>query len=550
MSTLLELSSIAKSNDLKDMVVVLFESENEKDLMTANSMNIIAEYLATRVRERDLLIGELDICLGSTTAYESSKLLREKNDAGLAKARDRVSPHRVGLTITILDLLGVINDEEYFSKLCDVDAIRVCLLLCLDVIFMGRLLVTGVDDILMGLVDSLESWNAFPWGEHIWMHLYDEIINDSNPIFDLRPTLAEYKSEWWTSTNDFLQVYVPRNPIRKPDIFNAYLQKVSAGRKRNRLCRLISTLNTNVPRSNISSVKDSIIKELTSRIFKLEAIIQAFLEMFESSIIDSVGTPLDANTQEEVDEERLNEEEIRVRLEEQKRLRLEEDRVLEVKKKWEEDYMKRSYAFMNYDHMKQAMTPCAPKKRSHYVAVRRIVGLNATDNIWISEDLDIYLGKPGHLRCKFSWSKEHIDLWVDYMWHVRPNDANWAMVSSYFVKLLLQNAMPLWYVNGVRYSIAWTKADKFVAEFDILSGVVTFYDSGDNYNFKCCDWYIWTRDCLQVRLPEVLELLNVLENKGIDKRNGYDKKDKIRAKPDKTEYKTESVEKSTVRSQT
>nr|GEZ59460.1 hypothetical protein [Tanacetum cinerariifolium] len=86
MSSLLELSSIAKSNDLKDMAVVLFESENEKDLMTANSMNIIAEYLATRVRERDLLIGELDNCLGSTTAYESSKLLRGKNDADLAKA--------------------------------------------------------------------------------------------------------------------------------------------------------------------------------------------------------------------------------------------------------------------------------------------------------------------------------------------------------------------------------------------------------------------------------------------------------------------------------
>ncbi|GKE16266.1 hypothetical protein Tco_1423843, partial [Tanacetum coccineum] len=176
---------------------------------------------------------------------------------------------------------------------------------------MGRLLVNEIDDTLMRLVDSLESWNAFPWGEHIWMHLYDEIMNvvynhkselleglhksrnyvptytlsgfvwafkvwilesfersnrwwnkvakaiprgvgwfemaifkrsnyctlfckESNPIFDLRPTLAEYQSEWWTSTIDFLKAYVPRTPIRKPDLFYAYLQKVSAGRKRNR----------------------------------------------------------------------------------------------------------------------------------------------------------------------------------------------------------------------------------------------------------------------------------------------------------------------------
>ncbi|GJW39480.1 hypothetical protein Tco_0065325 [Tanacetum coccineum] len=189
------------------------------------------------------------------------------------------------------------------------------------------------------------------------------MLQDSNPIFDLRPTLAEYKSEWWTSTNDFLQVYVPRNPIRKPDIFYAYLQKVSTSRKCNRLCRLISTPNTNFPRSNICSVKDSIIKELNSRIFKLEATIQ------------------------------------------QKRSRLEEDRALEVKKKWEEDYRKRSYAFMNSDHMKQAMARCTPKKRSHSVAVKTdswfkdLSRINSViDNIWISEDLDIYLGQPSHLR--------------------------------------------------------------------------------------------------------------------------------------------------------
>ncbi|GJV37735.1 photosystem I P700 apoprotein A2 [Tanacetum coccineum] len=554
---------------------------------------------------------------------------------GDMKFRDRVFPHRVGLTITSLDLLGVIEDEEYFSKLCDVDAIRVCLLLCLEIIFMGHLLVTGVDDTLMRLVDSLESWNAFPWGEHIWMHLYDEIMNvvsnhksehleglhkspkyvptytlsgfvwafkvwilesfersnrwwnkvaesipkgigwskkavfirsdyrtlfckDSNPIFDLRPTLAEYKSEWWTSTNDFLQVYVPRTPIRKPDIFDAYLQKVFVGPKRNSLCRLFSTPNTNVPRSNISSLKDSIIKELNSCIFKLEAIIQvlgrerngdvveklqfsddfchvsvkfcnelnqAFLELFESSIIDSVGTPLDADTQKEFDEtedylveeefirrleeeerllleeERLNEEEIRVRLEEQKQLRLEEVRAVEVKKKWEEDYRKRSYAFMNSDHMKQAMARCAPKKRSHSVAVRTnswfkdLSRINsAIDNIWISEYLDIYLGKPDHLRCKFPWSKE-------------------VCVDRRFWKSLVCLDPPRqgWLLDEVYILIKEPGQHWCLAEFDILSGVVTFYDSGVSYDLECHDWYIRTRDCLQVRLLEVLELLNVLD---------------------------------------
>ncbi|GJY76964.1 hypothetical protein Tco_0482080 [Tanacetum coccineum] len=556
MSTLLELYSIEKSNDLKDMMVVLFESENEKDLMTANSMTIKAEYLATRIRERDLLIGELDNCLGSITAYESSKLLREMNDADLPKARfgevsfscyskgdmkfrDRVFPHMVGLTITSLDLLGVIEDEEYFSKLCDAVAIRVYLLLCLEVIFMGRLLVTGFDDILMRLVDSLESWNAFPWGEHIWMHLNDEIMNvvsnhksghleglhkspkyvptytlsgfvwafkDSNPIFDLRPTLAEYKSEWWTDTNDFLQVYVPRTPIRKPDIFDAYLQKVFAGRKHNRLCRLISMPNTNVPRRNISSVKDSIIKELNSCIFKLEDIIQVLGQERNGDVVEKLQfrTPLDADTQEEFDktedylveeefirrleeeerllleEERLNEEEIRVRLEEHKQLRLEEYRALKVKKKWEEDYKKRSYAFMNFDHMKQAMARCAPKKRSYPVAVRTYSWFKVCN--------------------KFDKKKESFGLVDRDMTEFLKNVKPWVEVY-----ILINEPGQHW----------------CLAEFDILSGVVSFNDSGDSYDLECRDWYIRTRDCLQVRLPEVLELLNVLDKKGIDKSCPY-----------------------------
>ncbi|GKD53797.1 hypothetical protein Tco_1287184 [Tanacetum coccineum] len=201
------------------MMVALFKSKNHKDFVLANNMNIVAETLVTRVRERRLLIGELRNCVGSIVAFESAKMLREINETGLAKARvfmtaisqlqikeyeakviirsklkyfklikerlddkrrrfgavslscyskgemkfrDRVFSHRIGLTITSLDLLGVIENEEYFSKLCDIDVIRVCILLCLEVIFMGRLLVNEIDDTLIRLVDSLESWNAFP----------------------------------------------------------------------------------------------------------------------------------------------------------------------------------------------------------------------------------------------------------------------------------------------------------------------------------------------------------------------------------------------------
>ncbi|GKD54237.1 hypothetical protein Tco_1287624, partial [Tanacetum coccineum] len=158
-----------------------------------------------------------------------------------------------------------------------------------------------------------------------------------------------------------------------------------------------------------------------------------------------------------LEEERLIEDEKRVRLEEQKRLIIEEERVLEVKK-------------------------------------------SAIDNIWISEDLDIYLGQPGHLRCKFPWSTEVcVDrrLWESLVC-LDPPRQGWlmdeAMVSIYFVQLLLQNRMPLWFL----FILMNLDNIGVLLNFDILSGVVTFYDSGDSYDVKCHDGYIRTRDCLQV----------------------------------------------------
>nr|GEZ92556.1 phospholipase-like protein [Tanacetum cinerariifolium]GFA70496.1 phospholipase-like protein [Tanacetum cinerariifolium] len=171
-----------------------------------------------RVRYRLDVIAKLEKMQGSILAFETVKLLRDVNDADLSKVRSfmiaisqiqtkeyeakviitrlcfkevsfscyskrevkfcsRVFPNRLGQKITSLDLISVIEDEEFFSKLSDKDAVRVCLLLSLEVIFMGRKLVHEFDDTLMRLVDNLEAWNAFPWGKHIWIHLYKQMLN-------------------------------------------------------------------------------------------------------------------------------------------------------------------------------------------------------------------------------------------------------------------------------------------------------------------------------------------------------------------------------------
>ncbi|PWA85932.1 phospholipase-like protein [Artemisia annua] len=77
--------------------------------------------------------------------------------SGDIKFKARVFPKKQGEKLSNLDLLGVLEDEELFGNLSDEDAVRVCLLLVLEVVFMGRLLAEQVDDKLLRLVEDLEA---------------------------------------------------------------------------------------------------------------------------------------------------------------------------------------------------------------------------------------------------------------------------------------------------------------------------------------------------------------------------------------------------------
>ena len=107
---------------------------------------------------------------------------------------------------------------------------------------------------------------------------------------------------------------------------------------------------------------------------------------------------------------------------------------------------------------------------------------------------------------------QHIELWVEYMLHFRPVDADWAMVTAYFVQLLLQDSIPIWYANGEKYKIPWGDVEQvfmpineqekhwFLARFEIRTGIVTFYDSSYHEQDDKRPWYVNLRACLQVNL--------------------------------------------------
>nr|GEU35429.1 phospholipase-like protein [Tanacetum cinerariifolium] len=95
---------------------------------------------------------------------------------------------RNGNDVKIIDVLALIEDEDKFSKVSKEDAFQLCLLLSLDVIFMGRELVSAVDDVLLSMVDNLDAWNTFPWG------LCESLLTPLKEVKSLRGRIFKLES--------------------------------------------------------------------------------------------------------------------------------------------------------------------------------------------------------------------------------------------------------------------------------------------------------------------------------------------------------------------
>nr|GEV49038.1 potassium channel KAT3-like [Tanacetum cinerariifolium] len=168
--------------------------------------------------------------------------------------RNRLFPEKIGNDVKIIDVLTLIEDEEKFSKVSDEDAIRLCLLLSLEVIFMGRELVSVVDDVLLRMVDNLDTSNTFPRGEHIWRKLYDSIRKV--PI-EIAPTKAEFQSNCTSAKQKDSREFHPGLRGRQKGREAALIDHV---RDLEGLCESLLTLPKEV-------------KSLRGRIFKLKSII-------------------------------------------------------------------------------------------------------------------------------------------------------------------------------------------------------------------------------------------------------------------------------------
>ncbi|GKB77353.1 hypothetical protein Tco_0944248 [Tanacetum coccineum] len=270
--------------------------------------------------------------------YATRYLMRRTFKTGDVKFVSRVLPHKLGLKVTNLDLLGVIEDEELFGKLVDDDA-------------------------------------------------------DSTMKLDLTSTKSEHQSDWYKFFHEYYTAYVPRStPTRYPDLFDDYLKKFSASRKRGKLdTRYLPIIRrcdtTSVEEIRVLSRERKGDKSFVADFFLtisskyLDALNEEFHELCQTSFIDNRPAENGLDYDDDLLKDYLIQEEFRVKQEEKERCRLEEFkmkdalflsnlkkevRVRKEKKllKYKEDKKKRRHDLMNSDHWKVSRSKITNGKRS------------------------------------------------------------------------------------------------------------------------------------------------------------------------------------------
>nr|GEX21667.1 phospholipase-like, aminotransferase-like mobile domain protein [Tanacetum cinerariifolium] len=209
--------------------------------------------LIYNVNEHTLHFGHREFCLIGRCKFGWISF-RNFRDADIT-FHDRVFPEKLGEYVKNIDLISLIEDEVRFIGLSKSDSIRVCLLLSLEVIFMG----------------------------------HDFGSADKKPNYELYTNRVEAQSEWFTRSSDYFKMYALRAPPAEyGGLFGDYLKKVS----------LVRTLRAKDREPFIQSypkvvfLKDRVkaleglcdslmilpkdIKSLKERVYKLETIINDF----------------------------------------------------------------------------------------------------------------------------------------------------------------------------------------------------------------------------------------------------------------------------------
>nr|GEX27282.1 phospholipase-like, aminotransferase-like mobile domain protein [Tanacetum cinerariifolium] len=364
------------------------------------------------------------------------------------------------------------------EKIGDEDAIRLCLLLFLEVIFMGRDLVSVVDDVYLRMVNDLDAWNLFPWEVKSLrgrIHKLESIIQSTfypSRVVEKQKTLKKFVPQ----SEDYLQ----STSEDEPDIKDHTSPKVDDG---NVYC---CDDNGDVPLFFMPAKPDS---QQTDQ--DLSSDLSHYKYTYSSKQEDQIIWLVDQRRPDHISNmAEVAEQKIQSEIQ-----RLYNHREARLNKIAEEDKQRKCLWHMNTSaHMKLAIECCVPKKRKYVDVVRTVVG--HCKFLWCN-DITVHRSFWNVLSAlddnRKGWLlDEHIDLWVTYF-------GSPDIPISIRLPLLLQGSMRFFMLTMI-----YTRYHGVM-----LSGERT---EGGEYH----KWYLQMRDCLEEKIPMVLKETGVFEKKNID----------------------------------
>ncbi|KAE8722950.1 hypothetical protein F3Y22_tig00013285pilonHSYRG00098 [Hibiscus syriacus] len=94
--------------------------------------------------------------------------------------------------LNVDDMKKLFNKKDGFTRMNDVDVVRVCLLLLLYAGFLGREARQPIPQELILLVEDLNAWNLFPWGSYIWKATWTKLSSAFDDRKSLRGDGSKY----------------------------------------------------------------------------------------------------------------------------------------------------------------------------------------------------------------------------------------------------------------------------------------------------------------------------------------------------------------------
>ncbi|GJW49971.1 RNA-directed DNA polymerase, eukaryota [Tanacetum coccineum] len=324
---------------------------------------------------------------------------------------------------------------------------------------------------------------------------------ESTTTSDIRPTNVEYESSWRIRSQLFFRQHVPKaSVVQHHSLYETYLAKLEKSRKHGHSSFITSSgvLTTVLARERkngygLLQFKDEFSKLGRDFMNSLNILFEELSQPLytDENLSNVINMKFDNSTANDLNII----EEHRFRVNEAKMMKLEEEKMLEIselKKRRMSGKTKATVSWVKIN--KHRLNVNDPSLAELLKKVKPWVedlsrSFHSLDTVWLTSDIERFISREGKIKCKFPWSddynvgrnfwltlvfldptrkgwlsEEHINLWVDYMRHGRPDNANWAMLSCYFVHILLQNSTPLFYANGDKYATLWSDVDQVIVD--------------------------------------------------------------------------------------